>query len=44
MGKDSVVKFHAPEAIEDPLTELPMADARQLIQQEIDAEVAALLA
>ena len=23
MGKDSVVEFRAPEAIEDPLTELP---------------------
>ena len=44
MGKDSVVEFRAPEAIEDPLTELLRAGARQLIQQAIEAELAELLA
>ena len=44
MGKDSVVEFRAPEAIEDPLTELLRTGARQLIQQAIEAELAELLA
>ncbi|BCO30775.1 IS256 family transposase [Thiohalobacter sp. COW1] len=44
MGKDSVVGFRAPEAIEDPLTELLRTGARQLIQQAIEAELAELLA
>ena len=44
MGKDSVVEFRAPEAVEDPLTELLRVGARQLIQQAIEAELVELLA
>ena len=44
MRKDSVVEFRAPEAIEDPLTELLRTGARRLLQQAIEAEVAELLA
>ncbi len=44
MGKDSVVEFRAPEAIEDPLTELLRTGAKHLIQQAIEAELGELLA
>jgi len=43
MADDSVVRFQAPETLEDPLTELLRRGARQLLQQAIEAEVTQLL-
>ena len=40
----NVVEFQAPDQIEDPMTELLRTGARQLIQQAVDREFAALLA
>ncbi len=44
MGKDSVVEFRRPEAIDDPLTELLREGAKRLIQQAIEAELEEMLA
>ena len=44
MAHDSVVRFPAPGMVEDPLTELLRAGARQLLQQAVEAELAQLLA
>ena len=44
MAHDSVVRFPAPGMVEDPLTELLRAGARQLPQQAEEAELAQLLA
>lgn len=44
MSKDNVVEFRAPEGIDDPLTELVRAGARQLIQRAIEAELGEQLA
>jgi len=43
MGKDSVVRFHRPEEVEDPLTELLRSGAQRLIHQAVEAELAELL-
>ena len=43
MGKDSVVRFHRPEGVEDPLTELLRSGAQRLIRQAVEAELADLL-
>src|SRR5687768_17170447 len=45
MNEDiSIVRFRQPEAIDDPLTALLRSGARQLLEQAIEAEVAAFLA
>ena len=44
MAHDSVVRFPAPGMVEDPLSELLRAGARQLLQQAVEAELAQLLA
>jgi len=43
MKQDSVVQFHNPEEVSDPLTELLRDGARRLIQQAVEAELAELL-
>ena len=40
----SIVRFRQPDAIDDPLTALLRSGARQLLEQAIEAEVAAFLA
>ena len=44
MSKDSVVALHAPQGVEDPLTELLRRGAKLPLQQAIEAELAELLA
>ena len=45
MNEDtSIVRFRQPDAIDDPLTALLRSGARQLLEQAIEAEVAAFLA
>src|ERR687898_3572392 len=45
MNEDnSIVQLRQPDAIDDPLTALPRSGARQLLEQAIEAEVAAFLA
>src|SRR3712207_1562191 len=45
MNEDtSIVRFRQPDAIDDPLTALLQSGARQLLEQAIEAEVAAFLA
>lgn len=44
MREASVVRFQGPEAVENPLTELLQAGAKQLIQKAVEAELADLLA
>jgi putative transposase len=43
MGKDSVVRFHRPEEVEDPLTGLLRSGAQRLIRQAVEAELCELL-
>jgi putative transposase len=45
MNEDSsIVRFRQPDTIDDPLTALLRSGARQLLEQAIEAEVAAFLA
>ena len=45
MNEDnSIVRFRQPDEIDDPLTALLRSGARQLLEQAIEAEVAAFLA
>jgi putative transposase len=45
MNEDnSIVRLRQPDAIDDPLTALLRSGARQLLEQAIEAEVAAFLA
>jgi hypothetical protein len=45
MNEDtSIVRFRQPDEINDPLTALLRSGARQLLEQAIEAEVAAFLA
>ena len=44
MTDDTVVSFPQPGPIDDPLTEVLRAGARQLLQQAVEAEVSAFLA
>jgi putative transposase len=45
MNEDtSIVRLRQPEEIDDPLTALLRSGARQLLEQAIEAEVAAFLA
>ena len=40
MAEDSVVRFHGPGTVEDPMTELLRRGARRLIQRTLDATLA----
>ena len=45
MNEDSsIVRLRQPDAIDDPLTALLRSGARQLLEQAVEAEVAAFLA
>jgi len=44
MSDDKVISFTPPGRIEDPLTELLRAGARQLLEQAVEAELEAFLA
>lgn len=44
MADDRVVRFPAPGTVEDPLSALLRAGARQLLAQAVEAELAELLA
>ena len=44
MMESTVVFLPSAEGVEDPLTEVPRAGARQLVRHAVEAEVAALLA
>ena len=45
MNEDSsIIRLRQPDAIDDPLTALLRSGARQLLEQAIEAEVAAFLA
>ena len=44
MTEDTVISFPQPGQIDDPLTEVLRAGARQLLQQAVEAEVVAFLA
>ena len=44
MNEDnSIIRLHQPDAIDDPLTALLRSGARRLLEQVIEAEVAAFL-
>jgi len=43
MSQDSVVEFAKPEGIQDPLTECLRQGARALLQQAVEAELAAFM-
>ena len=42
MTESTVVFLPSPEGVEDPLTEVLRAGARQLVKRAVEAEVAAL--
>src|SRR3954471_6733902 len=44
MKDSSIIRLRQPDAINDPLTALLRSGARQLLEQAIEAEVAAFLA
>ena len=44
MKESTVVRLPSPEGVEDALTEVLRAGARELVRHAVEAEVAALLA